>query len=307
MNLPLPRLDEKKARLDALRPIPAIAVQRLRETIALEWTYHSNAIEGNTLSLMETRAIIEDGITIKGKSLREHLEAVNHHEAIEEVVRLAGPGRVPDEETAFLLHRLVLQKIEKEFAGRYRPVSVRITGAVFVPPNPVKVPALMADLMQWVKENPFGLHPVLLAAAFHHRFIWIHPFIDGNGRTVRLLHNLYLMSQGYPPAIILKEDRKKYYRALQEADEGKPETLALLMVQAAERTLDIYLSSFEGRAEDYKPISDLVEEEGLAYGQEYLGLLARRGKIDAYKEGNVWYTSLDAIAAYRKGRKRKRG
>jgi len=306
LDLPFDRLDEKKVRLDALRPLPGIAVQKLRETLSIEWTYHSNAIEGNTLTLPETQAVIEEGITVKGKSLREHLEAVNHYEAIEKVIEMAQPNAVITEKILLDIHAMVLQKIEKDFAGRYRNMGVRITGANFIPPNPIKVPDLMEDLMGWLYENKMNFHPIMLATAFHHRFVWIHPFIDGNGRTVRLLHNLLLMSKGYPPAIILKQDRLKYYRALNEANDGSFETLALLMFQATERTLDIYLSNFEGNAEDYMPIGNIVADEGIPYGEEYIGLLARRGKIDAYKEGKVWFTSVKAIEEYRNGRQRIR-
>jgi len=306
IDLPLDRIDSKLQLLASLRPLPSIAIQKIRETLAIEWTYHSNAIEGNTLTLPETLAVISDGITVKGKSLREHLEAVNHYEAIEKVVELAQPGVVISEKILLDIHALVLQKIEKEFAGRYRNVGVRITGANFIPPNPVKVPDMMEELMGWLYENPLQLHPLLLATIFHHRFVWIHPFIDGNGRTVRLMHNLLLMALGYPPVIILKQDRLKYYKALNEANDGRFEALALLMVQAAERSLDIYLSNLEGAAEDYMPISQLVEEDEVPYGEEYIGLLARRGKIDAYKEGRVWFTKKSAVDDYMRGRKRKR-
>lgn len=305
-ELPLERLDAKKERLELLRPLPGIAVKRLRETIAIEWTYHSNAIEGNTLNLVETKLVIEQGITIKGKSLREHLEVINHYDAIDKVVALAQPNTMISEKVILDLHSLVLEKIEKDYAGRYRNFGVRIAGANFVPPNYLKVPDLMADLVGWLHENPLSLHPLMLATAFHHRFVFIHPFADGNGRTVRLLFNLLLMSKGYPPAIILKQDRQKYYRALVQADNGNHGPLALLMFQAAERTMDIYLSNFEGNAESYIPIGDLAEEPGIPYGEEYIGLLARRGKIDAYKEGKVWYTSKKAIEEYRQGRQRMR-
>ncbi|MCU0387379.1 MAG: Fic family protein [Chitinophagaceae bacterium] len=304
--LPLKRIDSKKKRLDTLRPLPSIAVEKLRNTLAIEWTYHSNGIEGNTLTLPETRAVIEDGITVKGKSFREHLEAVNHYEAIEKVVALAQPGTLLSERIIMDLHAMVLQKIEKEWAGRYRPVGVRITGANFVPPNPLKVPDMMAELVEWTLSNPPGLHPLLLATAFHHRFVYIHPFIDGNGRTVRLCYNLMLMAQGYPPAVILKQDRIKYYEALNKANEGHIDALALMMLQACERSLDIYLSNLEGTAEDYKPISHIAMEEDIPYNEEYIGLLARRGKIDAYKEGKNWYTTREAIEDYRSNRKRMR-
>lgn len=306
LELPLERLDAKKARLEALRPMPLFALNKLRDTLSIEWTYHSNAIEGNTLNLVETLVVIEDGMTIKGKSLREHLEAINHHEAIEQVIALAQPGAIITERIILDLHALVLQKIEKDFAGRYRNMPVRIIGANFLPPNYLKVPDLMEELMVWLRENTEELHPVLLAAAFHHRFVWIHPFVDGNGRTVRLLQNLLLMSKGYPPAIILKEDRQKYYRALNEANEGRFANLALLMVQAAERTIDIYLGTFDGSLDAYQPIGNLAEEPDMPYGEEYIGLLARRGKIDAYKEGKRWFTTKKAIEEYRAGRQRMR-
>lgn len=307
-DMPLARLDDKKQRILDRRPLPAIAIQRIQQALSLEWTYNSNSIEGNTLSLAETRAVLEDGITIKGKSLREHFEAVNHHEAIELVEALAQPGFVITENVILDVHAVVLDKIEKEFAGRYRTGGVRITGANFIPPNALKVPDLMAELVQWANENPLGLHPLQLATAFHHRFVHIHPFFDGNGRTVRLVYNLMLMAQGYPPAIILRNDRKKYYEALNQANDGRYDKLCLLMSQALERSLDIYLSNLEDRAEDYQPISNLVSDDGDEHGfsQEYLSLLARRGKIEAYKEGHVWYTSKGAVERYLASRKRRR-
>lgn len=307
-DLPLERLDQKKRKIVSMRPLPAAAIQRIQSALSIEWTYNSNSIEGNTLSLAETRAVLEDGVTIKGKSLREHFEAVNHQEAIELVEVLAQPGFVLTENAILDVHAIVLDKIEKEYAGRYRNAGVRITGANFIPPNAMKVPDLMAELVAWANANPLGMHPVQLATAFHHRFVHIHPFFDGNGRTVRLVYNLMLMAQGYPPAIILRNDRRKYYDALNQANDSKYDKLCLLMSQALERSLDIYLGNLEDRAESYQPISNIVEDEGEPYGfsQEYLSLLARRGKIEAYKEGKVWYTSKDAVERYLAGRQRKR-
>lgn len=306
LEIPLDRIDQKKSRLSTFRPLPTTVVNKLRETLSVEWTFHSNAIEGNTLTLPETRAVIEDGITVKGKSFREHLEAVNHYDAIEMVIKHAQPGAKLSERIILDLHSLVLQKIEKELIGRYRNVGVRITGANFIPPNPLKVPDLMEDLLKWTLENPLQLHPLLLATAFHHRFVYIHPFIDGNGRTVRLSYNLMLMANGYPPAIILKQDRLKYYEALNQANGGKFGMLALMMAQACERSLDIYLSNLEGTAAAYIPLNQLALEDEVSYGEEYLGLLARRGKIDAYKVGKNWYSTREAISAYRQQRQRVR-
>ncbi len=137
-----------------------------------------------------------------------------------------------------------------------------------------------------------------MATIFHHKFVWIHPFFDGNGRTVRLAMNLLLMNAGFPPAIILSNDRKKYYSALNKANKGDYRKLMLVISQALERTLNIYLNALPDSDDDYKVISNLVQEEAVPYGQDYISLLARQGKIDAYKEGRNWLTSKKAIEDY---------
>jgi Fic family protein len=299
------RLTQKKIELDGFRPIPPIAIKSIKEALTIEWTYNSNSIEGNTLTLQETKMVIEEGFTIKGKTLREHFEAVNHQEAIEYIESLVQPDYVLNEKDILNTHFLVLQKIEKEFAGRYRTGGVRISGANFIPPNALKVDELMTELLQWVNKEAKSLHPIVAASVFHHRFVHIHPFFDGNGRTARLAFNLVLMKAGYPPAIILKNDRKKYYDALNKANEGEYGRLILLVMQAVERSLNIYLNALTNN-DDYQPISQLVNEPESRYGQEYISLLARTGKIDAYKEGRVWYTSEKAIQEYLESRKRKR-
>ena len=302
----LSRIQEKKSKLDALRPLPVAAVQNIKSSLTLEWTYHSNSIEGNTLTLQETKMVIEDGLTIRGKSLREHFEAVNHHEAIELVEQLAAKQYVMKAVDILNVHALVLQKSEREYAGRYRNAGVRISGANFAPPNALKVDDLMDDLIHWVNDETNTLDTVIKAAIFHHRFVWIHPFFDGNGRTVRLMFNLLLMKAGFPPAIILKNDRKKYYDALNKANKGDYGKILLLVLQALERSLDIYLGNFTNTYEDYQSISDLVLEPDFPYDQEYISLLARRGKIDAFKEGRNWLTSKNAVLQYMELRQRKR-
>jgi Fic family protein len=249
--------------------------------------------------------VLEEGFTIKGKSLREHFEAVNHQEGIEFIQNLVNPNYQITEKDVLDTHALVLQKIEKDFAGRYRTAGVRISGENFIPPNALKVSTLMEELFLWVNKHSNQLHPVVGATIFHHRFVHIHPFFDGNGRTVRLLFNLLLMKDGFTPAIILKEDRKKYYDALNEANQGNYNKLLLLIMQAEERTLNIYLNALTNN-DDYQPIQQIVNEPESRYGQEYVSLLARQGKIDAYKENGVWYTSKEAIQNYVQNRKRKR-
>ena len=297
LQLMLERVELKKVRLDELRPIVSVALDRLRESMMMEWTYHSNAIEGNTISLQETRVILSDGITIGGKTLREHFETLNHHEAIAALESMVQKKYTMTASDIMHIHGLVLQRIEKEFAGRYRNAGVRITGANFTPPNALKVDDLMKELLDWVNEkNDVPL--IVKAMMFHHRMVWIHPFFDGNGRTVRLMFNLLLMNAGYPPAIILQQDRKKYYDALNKANQGNYEKLMLMVLQALERSLDIYLSHLENNHDDYRPISSIVEEMEVPYGQEYLSLLVRRGKIAGYKEGRNWLTTAEAVREY---------
>ncbi len=302
----LKRIDAKKQNLDKQRPLPTYALKSIKESLFLEWTYNSNSIEGNTLTLQETKLVIEEGITIKGKSLREHFEAFNHQNAIEFVEELAQDKKELSAKNILGVHALVLASIEKEYAGRYRTSGVRISGANFIPPNAQKVNQLMDELLDWINKSSKQLHPLVQACIFHHRFVWIHPFFDGNGRTVRLLFNLLLMKQGFPPAIILKNDRKKYYEALNKANQGDYAKLLLHMIQAMERSLDIYLSSLDNTHDDYKEIANIVEEMSLPYGQEYVSLLARKGKIDAYKQGKNWLTTEKAIMDYFETRKRKR-
>jgi len=302
----LDRLNAKKASLDLLRPLSTYALQKIKESLSIEWTYNSNSIEGNTLTLQETKLIIEEGITIKGKSLREHFEALNHHDALAYVENLASPELTIDVKTMLEVHALVLQRIEKDWAGRFRTSAVRISGANFVPPNALKVSELMDDLLHWLYHESLHLPLVVRVAMFHHRFVWIHPFFDGNGRTVRLIFNLILMQAGYPPAIILKNDRKKYYDALNKANSGDYSKLILLVLQALERSIDIYLSSLTNTYESYQPISNVVEDPEIPYGQEYISLLVRQGKIDAFKEGRNWLTTKKAVKEYIAGRERKR-
>jgi Fic family protein len=300
------RLYEKMDVLKSSRPLPAIALQKIKESLSVEWTYNSNSIEGNTLTLRETQMVLQEGITVKGKSLREHFEAKNHEKAINYLFSIVSNDYTMRSIDILSLHELVLNMIEDDYAGRIRNGGVRITGANFVPPNANKISDLLDELIHFVNTNPLQLNDIELATIFHHKLVWIHPFFDGNGRTVRLAMNLLLMRKGFPPAIILATDRKKYYEALNQANNGKYDKLMLLMCQALERTLNIYLTSLPGNDYDFQEISNIVNEPNAPYGQEYVSLLARQGKIDAHKEGRNWYTSTKAIEEYMQTRQRKR-
>ncbi len=210
-----PALDALKTILDQHRPLDPAIVRNLREDLIVRWTYHSNAIEGNTLTLRETKVALE-GITIGGKSLREHLEAVNHRDAIlllEDLVQKAEPL---SEWTIRSLHHLILKGIDDDNAGRYRTINVRIAGASHLPPDQVMVPELMERFIAWYREEAASLHPVERAARVHSDFVKIHPFVDGNGRSSRLLMNLELVKAGYPAAVLPVEKRLAYYEALDQ-------------------------------------------------------------------------------------------
>lgn len=236
----LTAIDANKATLDAARPLPTHTVASLREKLMLELTYHSNAIEGNTLTLRETKVVLE-GITVGGKSLREHLEATNHRDAILYVEEIVAKREALTEWQIRNLHSLVLKSIDPEQAGRYRQENVVIAGASTPPPDFMHVAAEMAGLIDWYGHSA-DLHPVARAAQLHTRFVKIHPFIDGNGRTGRLLLNFELMRVGYPPAIIRKEDRLAYYDALDVACvSGDYGEITALVAASVQRSLAVYL------------------------------------------------------------------
>ena len=208
-------VDNLKKKLDSKRPIPKETLKSLKESINLEWTYNSNGIEGNTLTLRETQVVLE-GITVGGKSIKEHLEAINHEKAILFLDDLVKDNEPISEWNIKNIHQLILKDIDNENAGRYRKENVTIKGATHIPPDYLKVPELMEKLI--LTYNTWSeYHPIIQAALLHGELVKIHPFVDGNGRTSRLLMNLVLMNKGYNPVIIKKESRLKYYEALDKA------------------------------------------------------------------------------------------
>ena len=208
-------VDNLKKELDSKRPIPKETLKSLKESINLEWTYNSNGIEGNTLTLRETQVVLE-GITVGGKSIKEHLEAINHEQAILFLDELVKDNEPISEWNIKNIHQLILKEIDNENAGKYRGENVTIKGATHIPPDYIKVPELMGKLiLNYETWNNY--HPIIRAALLHGELVKIHPFVDGNGRTSRLLMNLDLMNIGYNPIIIKKESRLKYYEALDKA------------------------------------------------------------------------------------------
>ncbi len=264
------KLDEKKALLDGHRPLPEALARNLDDWFRVELTYTSNAIEGNTLTRRETALVVEKGLAVGGKSLTEHLEAINHANAIDWI--RAQVKRNPedlDERDILEIHAAVLKGIDDTNAGRYRNIRVRISGSTVVLPNPLKVPDLMAALVDWLRQ-PGELHPVELAAEAHYRLVTIHPFVDGNGRTARLLMNMILLMNGYPAAIIQKRERLAYIGSLEKAQlGGSKEDYLRLISRAVGRSFNIYLKALGGTSN-----SDSNEGQLLKIGE-----LAKRAGV----------------------------
>jgi Fic family protein len=232
----------KKQRLDALRPLPAEALAKLEHYYDVEITYTSNAIEGNTLSAVETTLVIEKGLTIAGKPLKDHLEAIDHYDAIRYVRESARDAAPLTESDIRNLHRLTMQRSRPDIAGRYADLAryVRTETGRHTFPSPAEIPALMGDFAGWLKTA--GDSPEAALAA-HLRLVEIHPFNDGNGRTARLLMNLILIRASYPPVAVRPEDRVDYIRSLQRAQAGLGvEDFDALLYRRLDASLDDYLS-----------------------------------------------------------------
>ena len=225
-------IDSLKNKLDAQRPLSPSIIKNLQEDLILRWTYHSNAIEGNTLTLLETKVVLE-GITVGGKALREHFEAINHRNAIyyvEDIIKKEEPF---SEWQIRNIHQLILKNIDDDNAGRYRQQNVLISGATNTPPDYTLLNDKMAQFIDWYNTKADLMHPIERAAKVHADFVGIHPFIDGNGRTSRLLMNLELMKAGYPPCVITVENRLAYYKALDQwMAFGKTEAFNQLVADA---------------------------------------------------------------------------
>lgn len=236
----LNEIDEIKKSIDALKPLSALQLKKLNEYFFMEYTFESNKIEGNTLSLQETAMVIKEGLTIGGKSVREHLEAINHDEAVMFINEIATSNETISERTIKDLHYLILKSIETPHAGAYRKSEVRISGSKHEPPAFFDVPFKMQELIAYWQTHQNNLHPVILAADLHQILVGIHPFIDGNGRTSRLLMNLILLQNGYYIANIKGnlKSRLLYYKALESAHvEGKLSDFRLLVAKAVKDSL----------------------------------------------------------------------
>lgn len=263
------RIDRFKAELDALRPLDAEHEARIMQKFRLDWNFHSNHLEGNSLSYGETKALILFGITAQGKPLKDHLEMTGHNEAIKWIEEVVREERPLTENFIRQLHQLLLKEPYQVDAvtpsgqptkkwvkvGEYKTTPnnvITVTGEPFYFASPEETPAKMHDLIEWYRaeQDKSELHPLLLAAEFHYKFVRIHPFDDGNGRTARILMNFILMQHGLPPVIIKTQDKENYFAALRQADAGLLEPFIEYIGENLARSLDTMLKGAKGESID---------------------------------------------------------
>ena len=234
-----------KIALSTLRPLPTCAIHKIQDALAIAYIYESNRIEGNTLTLQETALIVNEGVIVSGKSMREHLEAINHAQAVYFINDMAKREIAISQTIIKKIHALILHGIDRENAGRYRNVPIMISGSTYLPPSPFLIEKLMEEFMfEFDRKEKEGEHPVIIAAYLHDELVRIHPFIDGNGRTSRLLMNLYLLQRGYTLITLKSDDDIKlhYYNALEKSHtENNTDDFYLLIAEAERDALKRYV------------------------------------------------------------------
>jgi len=240
----LKKIDALKAKIDVHRPLDTHMMNQVREYFRIGMTYSSNALEGNSLTETETKIVIEDGMTIGGKPVKDHMEALGHSEAYDLLFRLA-KGQSITEANIKELHRLFYYRIDSKEAGKYRKRKVIITGTDFIPPAPDEIPELMKSFIAGILKGKAQHHPVEFAAIIHKDLVTIHPFIDGNGRAARLLMNLALLQAGYPPAIIPPILRRDYLDTLNKTHKGDNEPFISFIAGVCYESAKEYLRLLE--------------------------------------------------------------
>ena len=261
----LQEVDALKKQIDDMRPLPDDVEGRVMQKLRLDWNYHSNAIEGNRLSYGETVAFLMEGITAKGKPLKDHLDIRGHNEAINFLLSIVKDTRPISEVEIRALHKMILVEPYDVPAQTAEGVSTRkrisigeykssanhvktATGEIHYYAAPEDTPAKMQELMDWYGEvsNDKDIHPIVVAALFHHKFVAIHPFDDGNGRLSRILMNLILMQKNYPPVVIKMDDRQNYYSLLSRADNGDLWPFIEYIIDSLKSSLQLFLKASLG-------------------------------------------------------------
>jgi len=261
----LQEVDAQKKQIDDMRPLPEDVEGRVMQKLRLDWNYHSNAIEGNRLSYGETVAFLMEGITAKGKPLKDYLDIRGHNEAINFLLSIVKESRPITEVEIRSLHKIILvepydtaattpeglKTTKRVSLGEYKTSANHVktaTGEMHYYATPEETPAKMQELIEWYREasQNSDIHPAVLAALFHHKFVAINPFDDGNGRLSRILMNLILMQKGYPPVVIKMDDRQNYYALLSRADNSDSWPLVECIVDCLNSSLNLYLKAAKG-------------------------------------------------------------
>jgi len=266
----LEQIEDLKKSLDSFRPLEGTHIEKLNQYFDEEYTYDSNGIEGNTLTLQETSLIINKGITIGGKSMREHFEVINHKEAIDYIKDLVKEKESLSKRVLLNIHHLILKNIDLDNAGKYRNVDVMISGSSHKPPIFLQVQSLMEKYFNFYEENKETLNPVILSAEIHERLVTIHPFADGNGRTSRLMMNLILLQHGFPITNISSQNnlRDEYYKSLETVQtSGNKELFHKFIAKNVKDSLIKYLEIISVNAEEstkgeyfYKKVVELSKK-----------------------------------------------
>jgi len=319
MNTLLSDLTKKKQKLDSYKPLPLELVRNIEEWLKVELTYSSNAIEGNTLSRIETAEVIEKGVSavISGKALKDQLEAVNHAKAVEFIKQVASVRKGHQfitERDILDINKIILTGIDDYWAGRYRKTEVFIRGSNAEFPKPSTIPYAMKEFIEWLEAQQKE-HPVKVATLAHYKFVSIHPFIDGNGRTTRLLMNLILLLNAYPMAIIKNEDRIAYLDSFKTAREkNNMQPFYKLIFDSVDRSLDIYLGALGEKETVLKEFTSESQKNLLKIGEvaritgetvPTIRYWTKEGllKVANYSEGGYQLYSSDVIDKVKKIRK----
>ncbi|GJM41302.1 MAG: hypothetical protein DHS20C20_15840 [Ardenticatenaceae bacterium] len=306
LNLLLEQVNQLKAEIDALRPIDAAQERRIMQKFRLDWTFHSNAIEGNKLTYGETRAFLLHGITAQGKPFRDYLDIKGHHAAIDFLLAIVRQEKPLTEADVRELHKVILVEPYQVDAqtpdgqptkrtiqpGQYKTTPNHVetsTGEIHYYATPEETPAKMADLMAWYRREleKGELHPLILAATFHYQFVSIHPFDDGNGRMARLLMNLIFMQSGFPPVVVRTDDKNNYLLALELADTGDLEPFIVHIGNELLNSLDLFLRGAKG--EDISEVEDLDKKLALLEKR----MESEKDGLGPEKESSEFYAFLD--------------
>ena len=291
------RILEKKRQLESKGKLSKELIKRIENRMQIEFVYNTNKIEGSTLTRGETELVLR-GITVNNRSIADVLVAKHHPDALNYIKELSlNPHREITESDIQDIHMMIMTGVVED-AGKYRQVDVTVEGAGFTPPSPYQIHQHMRELVEFINKNPYELRPIELAAHAHYYLSWIHPFSDGNGRIARLLMNFILISNGYRFTVIRKVDRKKYLEGLRLADNGYFEHFLTFVARCEEQTLDLYLVEIGNKGKREKLLSLSELSKNTPYSDEYLGLLARKGDIDAIKVGRIWKSTRKTIDTY---------